>query len=138
MLDFGKMIFSTSCCLRRKTDQILHSLGVSWSLAGFIKYIYDHKEASAHDIEISFGLTKATVSENLNSLENSGYIIRESSPIDKRKKILKLTEKGDELRKKMKKLIEDNEDKITSILSIEEKEMLERALKKIREKMEEE
>ena len=138
MLDFGKMIFSTSCLLRRKTDQILHSLGISGSLAGFIKYIYDHKEVSAHDIEVSFGLTKATVSENLNSLENSGYIIRESSKTDGRIKIVKLTAKGEELRKNMKKLIEANEDKITSILSVEEKEMLDKTLKKIREKMEEE
>ena len=74
----------------------------------------------------------------LNSLENSGYIIRESTKTDGRIKIVKLTTKGEELRKNMKKLIEANEDKITSILSVEEKEMLEKTLKKIREKMEEE
>ncbi|ANO52125.1 MarR family winged helix-turn-helix transcriptional regulator [Woeseia oceani] len=43
------------------------------------------------------GITKGTVSQTLNSLENKGYVRKRTDPQDKRSKLLSLTSKGQAL-----------------------------------------
>lgn len=60
-----------------------------------LKYLSKSKgDVYQKDIEESFGVRRSTMSEMLDSLEKSGFIIRQTSLEDKRKNKIILTNKG--------------------------------------------
>lgn len=59
-----------------------------------VDYIYHHENIYASDLMKNFNLQKATVSQGLGRLVKKGIIKEAVDPLDKRKKILSLTEKG--------------------------------------------
>lgn len=70
-----------------------------------IKYLVKNKNNIVYqkDIEKKLGLRKSTISGILSTMIKNGIITRTESTIDLRSKEIKLTDKGIELDKKMKK-----------------------------------
>jgi DNA-binding MarR family transcriptional regulator len=63
----------------------------------YLMQIYNSKNLSQDDLANLFGQSKGTIAKHLRTLEDEGYIIREVDENNRRKYILKTTEKGNEL-----------------------------------------
>ena len=65
-----------------------------------------------NDLANLYGQSKGTVAKSLKKLEEEGYIKREADPENRRKYILKTTQKGNELVPRVRKLLKEWEDEV--------------------------
>ena len=87
------------------------------------------------DLAEAAHLKAPTVSVSLQKLEREGYVSRRPDEYDLRATRVYLTEKGRELDERNKRIIREQEDRITSCLSDEESETLVRILMKLKENL---
>lgn len=73
----------------------------------FIMMIYDNPNISQDDLVIISGNSKANIAKTLKKLEDEDYIKREINPENRRKYMLKTTEKGDEIVPKIRQISRD-------------------------------
>ena len=69
-------------------------LGISEFQLGFIELIGRKKNISPKELTIELDVNKATISGHLEKLIENNFVQESPSPIDKRKKVLTLTEQG--------------------------------------------
>ena len=138
MEDIGKSIMCTSLSIRRFIDSVLESYGLKSSQGRILKYIENNSPVTASSIESYFNLTKATVSDHLNSLESLKYIERKVDEIDARKKLIVLTNEGKIINEKIKKCLKEHQLNFSLLLSEEEKKLMNNILEKINKKIKEE
>lgn len=74
--------------------------------------IHNMKNLSQDDLADIFGQSKGTIAKALRKLEDKGYVEREIDDNNRRKYILKTTEKGEELAILLKKDLEEWEKKV--------------------------
>ena len=63
----------------------------------YLMHIYKENNLSQDDLANIFGQSKGTIAKHLRTLEDGGYIVRQVDESNRRKYILKTTEKGDKL-----------------------------------------
>ena len=63
----------------------------------YIMFIYDNPNCSQEDIANMFSQSKGNIAKVLKKLEDLGYVKREIDPNNRRKYMLNVTEKGQEL-----------------------------------------
>lgn len=97
----------------------------------YIVAIYDAKEITTTRLSELLGLKKASITQMLQSLEQKGYIWRESSEYDKRSSFIKLTEKGQSLMRAEESVFSHFESKIQNSLTEDELLQLEHLLYKL-------
>ena len=73
----------------------------------FIMMIYDNPNISQDDLVSISGNSKASIAKTLKKLEDADYIRREVNPKNRRKYMLKTTEKGDEIVPKIRQISRD-------------------------------
>ena len=73
----------------------------------FIMMIYDNPNISQDDLVSISGNSKANIAKTLKKLEDTDYIRREVNPKNRRKYMLKTTEKGDEIVPKIRQISRD-------------------------------
>lgn len=83
------------------------------------------------DVELSLGVKRASVSINLNNMEESGLITRESIESDGRFKKILLTQKSDDIVKKLRDSVAIVEEKLLENISPEELEILQKLFSQI-------
>ena len=91
----------------------------------------EYKIVKQRDIENFLSLSNPTIAGTLLRLEKKGFIIRKISSKDKRYKEIYLTDKSRELKDIIFKYIRDNDNKMFSNMSEEEKENLKNIITKI-------
>ena len=91
----------------------------------------ENKIVNQRDIENFLSLSNPTIAGTLLRLEKKGFIIRKISSKDKRYKEIYLTDKSIELKDIIFKYIRDNDNKMFSNMSEEEKENLKNIITKI-------
>lgn len=91
----------------------------------------EDKIVNQRDIENFLSLSNPTIAGTLLRLEKKGFIIRKISSKDKRYKEIYLTDKSRELKDIIFKYIRDNDNKMFSNMSEEEKENLKNIITKI-------
>ncbi len=91
----------------------------------------ENKIVNQRDIENFLSLSNPTIAGTLLRLEKKGFIIRKISSKDKRYKEIYLTDKSRELKDIIFKYIRDNDNKMFSNISEEEKENLKNIITKI-------
>ncbi|TXJ51769.1 MarR family winged helix-turn-helix transcriptional regulator [Brachyspira aalborgi] len=91
----------------------------------------ENKIVNQRDIENFLSLSNPTIAGTLLRLEKKGFIIRKISYKDKRYKEIYLTDKSRELKDIIFKYIRDNDNKMFSNMSEEEKENLKNIITKI-------
>ena len=91
----------------------------------------EYKIVTQKDIENFLSLSNPTIAGTLLRLEKKGFIIRKISSKDKRYKEIYLTDKSRELKDIIFKYIRDNDNKMFSNMSEEEKENLKNIITKI-------
>ncbi len=84
-------------------------------------------------LEEHFGAAQSTVAGLVSRLEKKGLIEALSDPADRRIKLVRLTEEGVRLNALSRQKVVDSEERLTSLLSEEEKEQLLTCLKKVYE-----
>lgn len=91
----------------------------------------ENKIVNQRDIENFLSLSNPTIAGTLLRLEKKGFIIRKISSKDRRYKEIYLTDKSRELKDIIFKYIRDNDNKMFSNMSEEEKENLKNIITKI-------
>lgn|SRR5690554_6445843 len=135
-----KDLFILTNKLKRLLDK-KHSInGLYVGQSRVLTYLYRNKDDSIYqkDIEKAFQIRGGTVTGIIDGLFNYGYLTRIESTIDKRRKRIVLTEKGNEMAIKAIKTTQEMEENLDGILSFEEKATFENILKKINEWIDEE
>ncbi len=84
-------------------------------------------------LEERFGAAQSTVAGLVSRLEKKGLIEALTDPTDKRVKLARLTEEGVKLHAQSRQRVIESEERLTSLLSPEEKEQLLSCLKKVYE-----
>lgn len=84
--------------LFRLGDEFSHrkyrSTGMNDTECRLCSYISSHDGCSQEEAGQKLGIDKTTVTKALQSLENDGMLLRQTGRVDRRKKLLTLTEKG--------------------------------------------
>lgn len=93
----------------------------------------EEQTLSLKGLEERFGAAQSTVAGMVSRLEKKGLVEAVSDPADRRVKLVRLTADGIELHAKGRQMVVDSEERLTSLLSPEEKEMLLTCLKKVYE-----
>ena len=78
----------------------------------YIMMVYDNPLCSQDDLVNIYGESKANVAKAVKKLEDEGFIKREINPENRRKYMLKTTEKRDELVPKIRKISADWENEV--------------------------
>ena len=106
-------------------------LNITPNQSKVLMYIYENNNITSNDIGKWVHVNKSTLSKMLNNLERNGYIIRESSKVDTRKKNIELTSKA----LKVVKILESDAKKVSELLMIgikkDEYDTFKRVLEKV-------
>ena len=121
-----KKMFNQNEELLRKKYNLLHSELDVLAALFFDGEVMSPTELYESTIFSSGGMTKV-----LKKLENKEYISRIPSKNDKRSKLVKIEPKGKEIVQKCLVDVEQNDNKIFSILTKDEKKILKQLLKKV-------
>lgn len=92
--------------------------------------IYKGKNLSQNDIGSNYNIDKGVISRTLKKLEEDGFISREIDKDNRRRNIVSLTQKGEEVVEEIIRIFEEWEDEIYQDIDIE-KEILHEVLKKV-------
>ena len=101
---------------------------------GIAKYLYEKQEDTVYqkDLQEFFHISKAAISEGIQSMEKKGLIQRIPSKIDARKNKIELTKIGKESLMEMEKIKEEENKEILKELSKEEIEKFMKTIQKIK------
>lgn len=107
---------------------------IEWRVLATIGY---HCEISARDICQFTHLDKMQVSRAINKLIKSDFLSQQTSEQDRRKNLLNLTAKGNELYQKIIPLVKNQEQRLLEGLSVQEREQLKELTVKLSVQLEE-
>ena len=107
-------------------------LDITPNQSKIIMFIYKNKEVTSNDIGKWIHTNKSSLSKVLNNLEKNKYITREEDKNDTRKKIVKLTIKGE----KIVKILENDANEVSKLLMINIKKEEYTTFKMVLEKVE--
>jgi DNA-binding MarR family transcriptional regulator len=134
----GADIRQTSNLIKAYVDQTLQS-HLQENLTGIegmtLGYIFHHQgqEIVAKDIMARSKASKATTSQTLAGLEKKGYIRMAPSSQDKRKKIIELTVKGEQVEAEFKEIFIEISAQVKKGITPEEEKTIREVLVKIRQ-----
>lgn len=143
-VNVGRAILMAANLFRRRLDHQIIKLtdddNITGSNSHIIGFLVANKdeEIFQKNIETHFSLKPSTVSANLRLLEQKGYIIREYSKIDTRKKFVSPTEKAINFNKIICDKGLEIENEFKKVLTFEEQEQLVSLLIKLISSMEKE
>lgn len=92
----GVLIKMASLEFDRQSNNLLISENLTASQFKILKYLTLHPQASVRqiDLELFFGMTNPTVTGIIQNLEKKELITRQNHPVDRRSKVILLTEKA--------------------------------------------
>lgn len=137
-METGKMINKISHRLRRRSQAVQKTVGISEAQGRILDYILvegARRPVYPKDIEKEFDLRSSTVTGALTALETEGLIARVPDERDGRLKKLVFTPKADGIRAALQGEIEETEKRMLQGISEKEKavflELAERMLKNL-------
>jgi len=105
----NQLCFPVYLCAKeitRKYAPFLEGLDLTYTQYVVMMYFWEKKESNVKEIERSLLIDSSTLTPLLKKLEEKGYVSRERSNEDERNLIVKITEKGLNLREKAIKVPE--------------------------------
>ncbi|WP_288520532.1 MarR family transcriptional regulator [uncultured Brachyspira sp.] len=132
-LIIGKLIKQLHIALENNFNKFSKKYKLTSSQMDILIFLLHNEDkiVNQRDIEIFLSLSNPTIAGTLLRLEKKGFIIRKISSKDKRYKEIYLTDKSRELKDIIFKYIRDNDNKMFSNMSEEEKENLKNIITKI-------
>lgn len=132
---YGWYIKRIDNALEKEANQNLQDLNLTMQ-QNRVLILLAHAEAhtlSLKALEERFCAAQSTVAGLVSRLEKKGLIEAVPDPADRRVKLVRLTEEGVKLHAKSRQKVVDSEERLTALLSPEEKEQLLTCLKKVYE-----
>lgn len=131
----GKDLFILTNKLKRLLEKRHQEHGLYPGQARVLIYLYRNKEKYTYqkDIENAFQIRGGTVTGIIDNLVKNGYINRKASTTDKRKKMIILTDKGEEIAIKGIKTNHGMEKDLNDLLNNDERLIFTTILMKISE-----
>ncbi len=115
----------------------LKAAGIRWTTFQLLATILGAgDEASQAEVARRLAISPATLSESVQIHVERGLIVQETSPNDKRKKVLRLTPAGKKKMSSVAKHVQELESKLTQGISPKELHIIESGLGKIAENIE--
>ncbi len=129
----GKLIKQLHIALENNFNKFSKKYKLTSSQMDILIFLLHNEDkiVNQRDIENFLSLSNPTIAGTLLRLEKNGFIIRKISSKDKRYKEIYLTDKSRELKDIIFKYIRDNDNKMFSNMSEEEKENLKNIITKI-------
>ncbi len=112
---------SARCAWRNHVKQAALSEGIPDSYRPVILYLHRHPGAGQKSIAEFAGVTTSAVNQVVKSLEEEGYLCKQTDPSDKRYSKIYLTDKGEGVASRLFARLSASDDAITALLG-EEKE----------------
>lgn len=133
----GFQINTLSHLIRRFMDQTAFGMDhnpVTGMQGWIIGYLYDNrgKDIFQRDIQTHFSVRRSTVTGILQLMEKNGLITRQSVGYDARLKRLELTPKAIEHHERFHRGIRESEERLSAVLTPEERETFIRLCEKLR------
>jgi DNA-binding MarR family transcriptional regulator len=113
-------------------NEIVKEDNLSFGLHPLLIEIYENEGISQEELAGAFHLNESTITRNLKKLEDKGFIERIK---DKRRKIIKVTSKGEKTALKIMDYDEKWDGKIKSIVTDEEYDNFLNTIRKISEEL---
>lgn len=138
-MDTGKMINRISRRLRRRSQEVQRSMGISEAKGQILNFILvesRQRDIYPKDIEREFDLRSATVTGTLTALEQDGLICRVPDERDGRQKKLVFTEKAEDIRETLQSEIEETEHRLLEGITEEERQTFLRIAEKMLQNLE--
>jgi len=115
----------------------LRELNIGRAEAPYIKMINYHNPIKMNTLISKVVFHKSHTTRAVNQMVKDGLVTKQKDPDDGRSYIISITEKGEEVAKKVQSILEDWEKLINSALSKEERELLEVMREKVYFKLKE-
>ena len=114
-------------------NRMLKSIGITSSQCAVLDYLFhsSKEEITQRDIERHLSLKNPTVTGLLKRLDEKGFILSVPSTTDKRCKNIYLTEKADDIQKKMEASRKKSDRQLTMGMTQKEVQALKKALEKV-------
>ena len=112
-------------------NKCLASIGLSQGQVYFLIYIGKHPNCSPKELAKALNMDTGHTARTIYKLEEDNFLIQGQNPNDKRARILKLTEKGEEAFKLSYDLFKDWDKEVLKELSDKEKDTILSLMKKI-------
>lgn len=126
--------------VKHRVDVRMQQFGLTGQQARVILFIgrkSKQEDVFQRTIEEEYQIRPSSVTSILKLLEKNGYIMRESVPEDARLKKLLLTKSGEAIREQIKMVIDEEDNRVMSMLTIEEQDHLFHILTKLLETLRE-
>ena len=105
---------------------VAHSIGIPDSYRMVISYLHRNPGANQRNIAEFADVTTSAVNQTVKSMLEEGYLRKETDECDKRHSKLYLTEKGEEIGKKLRERLSASDEVITDLVTPEkEAELIE-------------
>jgi len=131
----GKQIGRTAKKIRRELDLLYDANfgeeGITRQQARVLRYLHEHPNATAFDVQQEFFLVKSSTSDLLNGLAKRRLIEHRKAEEDRRRKTIALTEAGREFVYRVSVVFSRFEEALSASISAEEKDELSRLLDKV-------
>ena len=103
----------------------------------FIDYLCNHqdKEVTGHDLELEYNLSKATVSDVLNTMEKHKIITRIVSKVDTRSKVIILNDEYQKIHKDIQHEIEKINKVVTKDINSDDIKIFNKVINKMKDNM---
>lgn len=93
--------------------------GIPDSYRTIFLYLHRHPGSSQRNIAEFAGVTTSAINQAVKGMLEEGYLRKETDPTDKRNTRLFLTEKGDDVGKKLREKLDASDDAITAVIGAE-------------------
>ena len=132
---YGWFIKRIDNALEKEANQNLQALNLTMQQNHALVLLIhaENHTLSLKALEERFCAAQSTVAGLVSRLEKKGLVEAVNDPTDKRVKLVRLTEEGKRLCAISRQNVVDSEERLTSLLTPEEKEMLLSCLKKVYE-----
>ncbi|MBR4067467.1 MAG: winged helix-turn-helix transcriptional regulator [Clostridia bacterium] len=105
--------------------EVARRMGVPESYRTVILYLYHHPGAGQRHIAEFAGVTTSAVNQAVKSMEEEGYLQKQTDPADRRGSCLYLTEKSELIARELHRQLEISDSGITALIGAEkEAEMI--------------
>lgn len=131
MHPFMRQISVTYRCAMRYRERELSDTGLAGCQIPYLTALFRHEGLTQEELARELNVNKSSVTRQLGSLEEKGYIRREADPEDRRSMLVYPTEKALALRERLRRVLRGWSDYLTADLTDEERETLSRLMGRV-------
>lgn len=111
--------------------EVAHSIGIPDSYRMVISYLHRNPGANQRNIAEFADVTTSAINQTVKNMLEEGFICKETDDCDKRHSKLYLTDKGEDIGRKLKERLSASDEVITNLVTPEKEALLIELLDKI-------